>query len=126
MKVLTAAGAGQVGLWDAVAGSTGDLSTVQGFRRYMILPEAANSAAAKNHWIAQKDIDEWLIWNIWQVSKPTLAQVFPLEEPFRIDRDAGVVLTTRGKSEAQARDFVEYLESPAAESIFKKWSWSAR
>jgi accessory colonization factor AcfC len=126
LKVLTVAGAGQVGLWEDVAGRTGDISMVRSFRKNVILPEAANSAAAKDQWVAQKDIDAWLIWNIWQVSNPTLAQVVPLDEPFRIYRDAGVVLTSRGKGEPQARGFVEFLESPAGAAIFARWGWSTR
>ena len=55
----------------------------------------------------------------------TLAQVVPLEEQFKIYRDMGVVLTSRGKGEAQARGFVDYLESPAGAAIFEKWGWTA-
>jgi accessory colonization factor AcfC len=126
VKVLPVAGAGQVGLWEDVAGRTGDIDMVRSLRKNIILPEAANSAAAKDQWVAQKDIDAWLIWNIWQVSNPALAQVVPLDEPFRIYRDVGVVLTSRGKTEPQARGFVEYLESPAGAAIFARWGWSTR
>ena len=125
LKILAVAGAGQVGLWEDIAGRTGDITMVQSFRKNLILPEAINSAAAKQQWIEQTDIDAWLIWNIWQVSNPTLAQVVPLEEQFKIYRDMGVVLTSRGKGEAQARGFVDYLESPAGAAIFEKWGWTA-
>lgn len=125
MRVLAVAGAGQTGLWEDVAGRTGDIGLVRGLRKNMVLPEAANSAEARTQWTQHPDIDAWLIWNIWQVSNPTLAQVVPLEEPFRIYRDAGVVLTSRGKSAAEARGFVDFLESPAGAAIFAKWGWSA-
>lgn len=39
----------------------------------------------------QKDIDAWLIWNIWQVSKPALVDQVRIEEPYRIYRDTGIV-----------------------------------
>ena len=125
VKVLTVAGAGQTGLWEDVAGRTGDISMVRAFRKNMVFPEAANSAAAKDQWIQQTDIDAWLIWNIWQVANPELAEVVKMDEPFRIYRDAGVVLTTRGKDKPQAKAFVEFLQSTAGQKIFSKWGWDA-
>ena len=126
IKVLTVAGAGQTGLWEDVAGRTGDIGMVRAFRKNMVFPEAVNSGAAKEQWTQQKDIDAWLIWNIWQVANPTLAQVVELDEPFRIYRDAGVVLTRKGKTEPQATAFVEFLKSPAGQKIFAKWGWDVR
>ena len=126
IKVLTVAGAGQTGLWEDVAGRTGDIAMVRAFRNNMVFPEAANSGAAKEQWTQQKDIDAWLIWNIWQVANPDLAQVVELDEPHRIYRDAGVVLTRKGKTEPQATAFVEFLKSSVGQKIFAKWGWDAR
>ena len=84
VKGLTVAGAGQTGTWEDVAGRTGDINMVRAFRRNMVFPEAANSGAAKQQWTQQKDIDAWLIWNIWQVANPELAQVVAMDKPFRI------------------------------------------
>ena len=126
VKVLTVAGAGQTGMWEDVAGRTGDIAMVRAFRNNMVFPEAANSGAAKEQWTQQKDIDAWLIWNIWQVANPELAQVVELDEPHRIYRDAGVVLTRKGKAEPQASAFVDFLKSPAGQKIFAKWGWDAR
>ena len=120
------AGSGQTGLWEDVAGRTGDIKMVRAFRKNLLLPEAANSAEAKQRWIQQKDIDAWLIWNIWQVANPELAQVVEMDEPYRIYRDTGVVLTRRGSARPQAKAFVEFLKSPAGRDIFVKWGWDAR
>ena len=126
VKVLTVAGAGQTGLWEDVAGRTGDIAMVRAFRNNMVFPEAPNSGAAKQQWTQQKDIDAWLIWNIWQVANPELAQVVPMDEPFRIYRDAGVVLTHKGSAQPKAKAFIEFLQSPAGQKIFAKWGRDAR
>ncbi len=126
VKVLTVAGAGQTGLWEDVAGRTGDITMVRAFRKNMVFPEAANSGAAKQQWTQQKDIDAWLIWNIWQVANPELAQVVAMDEPFRIYRDVGVVLTRKGNAQPQVKAFVEFLQSPAGQKIFAKWGWDTR
>lgn len=57
VKVLTVAGAGQVALWEDVAGRTGDIGMVRALRNNIVFPEAANSAAARAQWIAQPEID---------------------------------------------------------------------
>jgi len=122
-RVLVVAGAGQVGLWEDVAGRTGEVEVVRAFRRNLDQPEAANSAAARDRWTQDAGIDAWLIWNIWQVSNADLADLVPIEEPFRIYRDTGVVLTGRGKESAQARAFVAFLKSEDGRQIFHKWGW---
>ncbi|MNV88041.1 hypothetical protein D3C71_1822110 [compost metagenome] len=65
----------------------------------------------------------WLIWNIWQVANPELAQLVEMDEPFRIYRDTGVVLTHRGTELPEAKEFVKFLQSPAGQAIFAKWGW---
>ncbi|MFT3804355.1 MAG: substrate-binding domain-containing protein [Burkholderiaceae bacterium] len=126
IRILAVAGAGQTGLWEDVAGRTGDIDVVKAFRRNLILPEAANSAAARRQWTEQPKIDAWLIWNIWQVANPELAMVVPVEEPYRIYRDTGVVLTAKGKNAEGARDFVAYLKSEEGRRVFAKWGWHTK
>lgn len=123
VRTLTVAGAGQTGLWEDVAGRTGDIEVVRAFRRNMVLPEAGNSAIARETWTKDASIDAWLIWNIWQVANPKLAEQVPVEEPFRIYRDTGVVLTARGKSSAGARAFIEFLKSEDGRKVFARWGW---
>jgi accessory colonization factor AcfC len=89
------------------------------------LPEAANSAEARKRWIEQPDIDAWLIWNIWQVANTDLAQLVEMDEPFRIYRDSGVVLTNRGAGKPAAKEFVAFLQSAAGQKIFAKWGWNS-
>ncbi|RYE71002.1 MAG: ABC transporter substrate-binding protein, partial [Oxalobacteraceae bacterium] len=56
---------------------------------------------------------------------PELAQLVEMDEPFRIYRDVGVVLTHRAANDAHAQAFVDYLKSPAGQAIFVKWGWKA-
>lgn len=126
VKVLTVAGAGQTGLWEDVAGRTGDIEQVKALRRNIVWPEAANSAAARTQWTQQKDIDAWIIWNIWQVANKDLADVVEMDEPYRIYRPASVVLTKAGKAKPEAREFVAFLMSEEGRRIFARWGWRTR
>lgn len=80
---------------------------------------------ARRQWINDKSIDAWLIWTIWQVANPTLADMVPVEAEFAIYRDTGVALTKRGKGRPEATEFVDFLSSPGASAIFSKWGWLA-
>jgi len=62
--------------------------------------------------VKDKSIDAWLIWDIRQGANPELAQLVEMDEPFRIYRDAGVVITRKGESNSQAKAFVASLQSP--------------
>jgi accessory colonization factor AcfC len=124
LKVLVVSGAGQQGLWEDMAGRTGDLSKVRALRS-KIVAFATNSAAARQTWIERPDIDAWIIWTIWQVANPSLADLVEVESEYRIYRDAGVGLTRRGLGNAAAKEFMAFLQSPVGAAIFRKWGWIA-
>lgn len=124
-KILVVQGAGQSGLWEDVAGRTGDIRVVRAFRRN-IGAVAGNSGEARQRWTDDRTFDAWLIWNIWQVANPTLAGLVPLAEPWRIYRDAGIALTHKGRDRPDARHFAKFLHSPAGAHIFARWGWITR
>lgn len=123
-RVLVVNGAGQNGLWEDVAGRLGDIASVRGFRSN-IVTYAANSVLARQAWTEDASLDAWLIWSIWQVSNPTLADQVAVEPEYRVFRDAGVALTQKGGQSADAKAFVAYLEGQDGARIFAKWGWIA-
>lgn len=124
VKILVVNGAGQNGVWEDMAGRKGDIKTVKSLRKN-IVSYAKNSAEARQQWIEQPEIDAWLIWNIWQISNPGVADVVEIEPEYAIFRDTAVVLTTQGKTKDAAQQFVDFLFSPAGARIFRKWGWVA-
>jgi accessory colonization factor AcfC len=122
VKVLVVNGAGQNGVWEDVAGRTGDIGNVAALRRN-IASYASNSTVARQTWVARPDIDVWLIWNIWQVANPSLADVVPIESRYEIYRDAGVAVTKRGLADPASRQFVDFLKSSEGAAIFSRWGW---
>ena len=120
--ILVVNGAGQQGLWEDVAGRLGNINSVKAFRAN-IKTYAGNSAEARKAWVADKSLNAWLIWNIWQVSNPKLATVVPIEPQYEIYRDTGVALTHRGEASASAKAFVAFLQSAQGQKIFAHWGW---
>jgi accessory colonization factor AcfC len=124
VKILVVNGAGQNGVWEDMAGRKGDIKTVKSLRKN-IVSYAKNSAEARQQWMEQPEIDAWLIWNIWQISNPSVADVVEIEPEYAIFRDTAVVLTTQGKTKDAAQQFVDFLSSPDGARIFRKWGWVA-
>ena len=123
MTLLVTEGAGQVGMWEDVAGRTGDLALLKAVRRN-IREFAANSGLALQSWKDKPEIDAWLIWNHWQVANPDFADQVAVEPNLVIWRSSDVALTERAKANAEAKAFVEFLKSPDAVAIFRKFGWS--
>ena len=121
-RVMVVNGAGQNGVWEDAAGRQGDIKSVRALRKN-IVKYAKNSALAKQAWIEDPSLDAWLIWNIWQVDNPTLADVVPIEKEYVIYRDTGIVVTKKGDQSPAAKQFMDFLKSPDGAAIFKKWGW---
>jgi accessory colonization factor AcfC len=124
VKVLVVQGSGQTGMWEDMAGKQGDLALVRALRKNIAL-HAGNSAVAKQAWIDRPDLDAWVIYNIWQVANPKLADLVPVSKDYVVYRDCGVGLTTRGRAQPLAVQFARFLESKEGAAIFKKWGWLA-
>jgi accessory colonization factor AcfC len=120
--VLVVNGAGQNGLWEDIVGRTGDVGAIRAFRSNVVT-YAANSALARQAWTTDTSLDAWVIWTIWQVSNPTLADQVVIEPEYQVYRDTGVALTKKGAQSADAKAFATYLESPEAALIFARWGW---
>lgn len=123
LKVMVVEGAGQDGLWEDIAGRSGDIALLQRTRPNIVF-FAANSAEARKTWLQSPDIDAWVIWNIWQVANPGIADVVPIESDLAVRRSMAIALTSLGKKDAEARRFAEYLKTPEAAAIFVQYGWS--
>jgi accessory colonization factor AcfC len=122
IKVLVVQGAGQTGMWEDMAGKNGDLRLVRALRRN-IVAHAPNSASAKQLWTERPEVDAWIIYNIWQVANPSLADLVHVSERYAVYRDSGIALTRQGVEKPLAREFVQFLQSEAGAVIFKRWGW---
>jgi accessory colonization factor AcfC len=124
IKILVVEGAGQVGMWEDVAGRTGDVRLVDGVRRNIGF-FAANSAEAKKLWNGDLSYDVWLIWTIWQKESPASADLINIEKENTIYRSCGMATTNRSEKKAIAEEFSDFLQSAKGQEIFVKWGWLA-
>ena len=122
VRVMVVNGSGQTGLWEDMAGRQGNFRTVRALRNNIVL-FAADSTEARRMWLAKKDIDAWLTWNIWYKADSRNSALVPVGEDYVIYRQCSIAMTQRGKDKPAAGQFVEFLTSPEAASIFAKWGW---
>ena len=122
LRILVVQGAGQLGLWEDVAGRTGKVKLVEDVRRNIGF-FAPNSAEAKKIWSSDLSYDAWLIWTIWQKENPAAADLIPTEPEHTIYRSCGIAITHRSEKKALAKEFADFLQSPEGQEIFVKWGW---
>jgi accessory colonization factor AcfC len=124
LRILVVQGAGQVGMWEDVAGRTGDVKLVDAVRRNIGF-FAPNSAEAKKLWGVDRTYDVWLIWTIWQKESPASADLINTEPENTIYRSCGIAITNRSERKGLAKEFVDFLHSAEGREIFVKWGWMA-
>jgi accessory colonization factor AcfC len=124
IKLLVVQGAGQVGMWEDVAGRTADVKLVDSMRRNIGF-FAPNSAEAKKLWNNDLSYDAWLIWTIWQKESPASADLINTEPENTIYRSCGIAITNRSEKKELAKEFADFLQSADGQKIFVKWGWLA-
>ena len=124
LRILVVQGAGQVGMWEDVAGRTGKVKLVDGIRRN-IGTVAPNSGDAKKLWGSDSRYDAWLIWTIWQKENPASADLINTEPENTIYRSCGIGIANRSRHKALAKEFADFLQSAEGRKIFVKWGWIA-
>lgn len=124
VDVLVVEGAGQDGLWEDLASRAGGIGFLRKLRP-QIRTFATNSAAAREAWTSDPEIDAWVVWNIWQVENPTIADPVPVERDVVLYRSMAIAPTRTSQSPADTRAFADYLQSREAAQIFRRHGWRA-
>jgi accessory colonization factor AcfC len=122
LKVMVVNGSGQVGLWEDMAGKTGDIRTLRALRRNISV-FARTSDEAVETWRTEPDIDAWITWNIWFAPLHDQADMIHVSEAYRIYRQCSIALTSRGSKKPVANEFIHFLASSRGAEIFESWGW---
>ncbi|TYC52054.1 accessory colonization factor [Rhodobacterales bacterium] len=124
MKIVVTEGAGVAntsgtGVWEDIAGRTGNLSEIAAFRANIVAFEKGSGASFR----AFKDLeaDAWITWPNWPINNPDVLSLVDVDESHRIWRDLNVVLSP--DADPEAGTFLEFLLSPEAEAIMKTEGW---
>jgi len=122
VSVMVVQGAGQTGLWEDIAGKNGNLDTLRKLRANIVY-YAPNSADALQRWTGKDAPDAWIIYNIWQIAHPKVAEIVPLGPRHVLYRDMDLSLTRRGQAKPAAREFYHFVLGPQGKAIFTRFGW---
>ncbi len=121
VKILIVNGAGQIGLWEDMLGKFGDLKGIRAFEKNIAFV-AKNSKQALNYWLTHKDVDAFLIYNIWDIAHPNIGRMVNTGK-YTIYRDMDISLTKKGEENACAKEFYSFLKSKEGYKIFHRFGW---
>lgn len=119
VRIIDVAGAGQVALWEDLAGARG---LIPGIRKNIVIT-VANTAQAIEKWKAVPEIDAWINFESWQLRLPELTDLVRLPEQEKIYRGTPIAATRISKNRDQALEFIRFLATEPAHDVFRKWGW---
>ena len=122
VTVMIVQGSGQTGLWEDIAGRTGDVAVIRALRRNIVAFEP-DTTTAHGVWNGMNPPDAWIALASEHGAHPDESEAIKLQQNLLIIRDAGIALTKAGESKQLATMFYNFVRSPAGAAIFKRWGW---
>ena len=119
IAILDVNGAGQLGLWEDLAGRKDLIGSVQ----QNIAASVENSAEGIQLWNSRPDLDAWITYESWHNRLPETTDLVRLLPSERLYRGTPIALASRSHNRKEAQAFLAFLKTPEAHMIFVKWGW---
>jgi accessory colonization factor AcfC len=119
IHILDVNGAGQLGLWEDIAGKDNLIGGIQ----KNIAGSFANTALGIEAWKKDNSYDAWITYKSWYYNLKDITQVIDLPVGLRIYRGTPIALTKNSKQTKQGRQFIQFLQSVQGHQVFKNWGW---
>jgi accessory colonization factor AcfC len=119
VRIVDVNGAGQLGLWEDLAGVQG---LIPGIQKNIQL-SVATSAEAIDRWKAMPELDAWITYESWHYRLKEVTDLVRLPRAQRLYRGTPIAITTISKQRDLAQQFIDFLKTPAAHAVFQKWGW---
>jgi accessory colonization factor AcfC len=119
VRLLDVNGAGQLGLWEDLAGRVGLIPQIQ----RNIAVSTPNTSEAIAAWRNQPDLDAWITFASWHDRLKDEADLVELPEAERLYRGTPVAVARRTERRDLAIAFVEYLAGEECHGVFRQSGW---
>ncbi len=119
IKILDVNGAGQLGLWEDIAGKENLIDPIQ----KNIGQSFANTALGIDGWKSDSSFDAWITYASWHENLKDITAVVELPASLRVYRGTPVVFTKNKKNTANAQKFIAFIKSAPGHRIFQQWGW---
>jgi accessory colonization factor AcfC len=119
VKLLDLNGAGQVGLWEDLAGRMGLVPDLQ----RNVAASVTNTAEAIATWRNQPELDAWITFATWHDRLKDESDLVELPAAERLYRGTPVAVTRRSAQRDLALSFVAYLAGEECHAVFRQAGW---
>lgn len=119
IKLLDVNGAGQLGMWEDIAGKQNLIAAIQ----KNIARSFANTAQAIEAWKSDRSYDAWIIYASWYHRLKDVTALIKIPPSQTVYRGTPIAVTTISNQREDALKFIRFLQTPAAHRIFIKWGW---
>jgi accessory colonization factor AcfC len=119
MRLLDVNGAGQLGLWEDMAGAQGLIPKIQ----KNIAVSVGASAEAIEKWESMPELDAWITFESWHYRLKDITDLIQFPEKEKIYRGTPIAITKISKNRDNSKQFIDFLKTEQAHVIFQKWGW---
>lgn len=119
IKLLNIDGAGQLGMWEDIAGKQNLIGGIQ----KNIGGSFANTALGIEAWKSDNTYDAWITFASWHYRLKDITTLVKLPPAQTVYRGTPIAVTTITRQKELSLQFVKYLQSAEAHKVFVKWGW---
>jgi accessory colonization factor AcfC len=120
IKLLDVNGAGQLGLWEDLAGRANLISGIQ----RNIGASFANTALGIEAWKHDSTYDAWITYASWHENLKNETALVRLPKSQVLYRGTPLAVTKGSRYRSQAQQFITFMQSSKGHRIFQKWGWN--
>lgn len=122
INVLVVNGAGQVGMWEDIIGRARSTDALNKFRKNIKFA-AKNTGEAEKKWNEDKNIQAWVVFNIWGNRATNESEIVKIEDDYAIFRSMGSIKNKNSKNGKLRDEFLRFLKSKTCRLIFFNHGW---
>lgn len=119
IKILNVDGAGQLGMWEDLAGRQNLIGGIQ----KNIGGSFENTALGIEAWKKDKNYDAWITFASWHNRLKDVTTLIRLPPAQTVYRGTPIAVTTITNQKDLSLQFIKYLQSPEAHQVFVNWGW---
>ncbi|WP_077247325.1 extracellular solute-binding protein [Pseudobacillus wudalianchiensis] len=119
VKIIDVNGAGQLGMWEDLAGRKG---LIPGIERNIAL-SVKTSAEAIDLWKKNSKYDAWITYESWHYRLPDVTDLVQLPVQDKLYRGTPISITNNSDNKKEAKMFIQYLKKRTSHQVFQKWGW---
>lgn len=119
VNIVDVNGAGQLGLWEDLAGRKG---LIPGISSNIVI-SVKSSAEAIDLWKTNSKYDAWITYESWHYRLSDVTELVQFPDEDTLYRGTPISITSNTNNKKEAKQFIDYLKSDVSHQVFQKWGW---